>query len=157
MSDQKARPAKTWFASGSVAVSAAKPIYPIGRHDEDKANLSNDKRKENAARSTQFLAAYRSGRDLSAAEVGEQFALRPGRNKPQTPQPFMKMFGRYVVTAETRALLEKLDPGPLRFFPVEVLNAARTAPLGAGSGAVRFAGTDLPPRRGGRGVLRDQR
>ncbi|MEM9798384.1 MAG: DUF1629 domain-containing protein [Pseudomonadota bacterium] len=122
-----------WFATGSVDSSGAKPILPVGDHEEDKAKLSSEEIKENAKRQKELVSRYRAGREVPAEEIGTQFALMTTAKKPARPQPFMKMFGRLVVTSETREVLEGLDPGPLKFHPIEVLNAARTAPLWEGA------------------------
>lgn len=71
---------------------------------------------------------------MNREELDTSFSLIPERKKPSGPQPLMNFGGSWtIVTAETRRLLKDLKPGRLRFDPVEVLNAARTAPLWEGA------------------------
>ncbi|SFJ37589.1 hypothetical protein [Jannaschia pohangensis] len=125
--------ADVWFASSSVSTRSPKPIWPIGWHDEDLESMSSEEKRQFAIANKANFLAYRSGQPVEPAQLGTRFALCTGLKTPAGPQPFMLLFSRMVVTGETRALLEELDPGPLRFHRIEVLNAARTKPLWDGA------------------------
>ncbi|UWQ22251.1 hypothetical protein [Jannaschia sp. W003] len=132
-SDGKVSPTKVWFASASVDVNAAKPILPIGRHEEDERSMTRDELAAVVKVSREAMRKIQSGEALSDEEISRTYSLCRGSTASNQPEPFMLLFGSWVVTAETRALLEDLDPGPLRFHEIEVLNAARTAPLWEGA------------------------
>ncbi|WP_141134317.1 hypothetical protein [Jannaschia aquimarina] len=130
----KSGPVRVWFAAGSVDNNASKPIWQVGQHDIDVDPLTKEQRIALRKKNKVVRQAYRSGVEVSAADLGPTYSLIPDERKPSGPQPFMLFGGlETIVTAETRALLEELDPGPLRFHAIEVLNAARTAPLWKGA------------------------
>ena len=127
-------PPRIWFADGSVNSHTSKPLFRVGDHWEDHERMGNEERTARVDQSRAFMAAYWSASPIAPADVPRAFSLMPNRNKPSGPQSFMLFVGLYtVVSAETRALLERLDPGPLAFHPIEALNAAQTVPLWPGA------------------------
>ena len=128
-----AKPPRIWFAGGSVNWHYSKPISEAGHHYDDHQRMGDDERAAWSARYKAFSPAYRSGLPIAPENLPRRFSRIRNRQKPSL-QPFMLFAGVYaVVTAETRALLEGLGPGPLGFHPIEALNTATTAPLWPGA------------------------
>ncbi|MEJ6393759.1 hypothetical protein V8J82_10860 [Gymnodinialimonas sp. 2305UL16-5] len=111
-----------------------KPIWQVGSHKADYNQISDEETLERIEASKKVRFTYQSGLMLSSNALGEVFSLVPEMAKPSGPQPIMNFGGdRLVVTAETRALLESLNPGPLQFHKIDVLNAERTKSLWEGA------------------------
>lgn len=128
------KPSRFWFATGSSNNSTSKPLNEVGQHWEDIQRMDKETAAAWSAQSRAFSDAYRSGRPIAPRDMPRRFSLIRNRSKPSGPPPFMLWGGTYmVVSAETRALLEGLAPGPLAFHPIEALNTAATAPLWPGA------------------------
>lgn len=125
---------KVWLAEVSTSSAFTKPIFRIGDHEADLEGWAYDEVATHLEERATVRSKYRSAIPLSHEELGTSFSLMPNRKKPSGPHSIMN-FGadRLIVTGETKTLLEELDPGPVQFFPIEVLNMPRTKPLWEGA------------------------
>lgn len=94
---------------------------------------TREERELSSQREKDLYYTYRSGVALTPDVLETEFSLMPKSPKPAGPPVVMSMGGFTVVTAEARAFLEGLDPGPMLFHPINVSNTARTAPLWDGA------------------------
>lgn len=135
MKDQsKASEPRVWLARVGGDLKFQKPILATAFQKDVRAGLSTrEERDLSRQRAKDLYNTYKSGVVLTLDVLETEFSLLPKRPKPAGPPVVMSMGGFTVVTAETRALLEGLNPGPMLFHPINVANAARTAPLWDGA------------------------
>ena len=133
--DTEYSPAPVWFATTSVNNNTTKPLFPVGWHESqpEKEALDHESRRALNQRIRTVCLDFRAGKFVDPDFIGGTFVMVPGFKKPSGPHPFMKLSAYYVVTAEVRSLLERLDPGPLHFHAIEALKLNREGPVWEGA------------------------